>query len=266
MQTNSSYRYSTYSSPSDFLAHAGTKNETKSLLHTRLGYELRIFNGGHIPKTGVILCRILEKIPLEGKDVLEVGTGETAILAIHTAALGAKSVIALDVRPQAMRSAKKNVEANELSAYVTLIHQPIQEFNTNKVFDLIVSNPPQMPVSHFSSFHDDGGIDGRDTIMNIISFAQVHTRAGGYLIFNAFDYLGVDQSYNNKPSLFSILRARGFKPRIAHSFTKDILGNSYTKKHLSWILKQYPRFHFSHHQGHLAYSVKIIVAQRANVL
>ena len=60
------------------------------LRHTGYGYELPIRPGGYAPKSGLLVAKILEEMPVQDKLVFDIGTGETALLAIHAAALGAR--------------------------------------------------------------------------------------------------------------------------------------------------------------------------------
>ncbi len=77
---------------------------------------------------------------LEGKDVLDIGTG-TGILAIIAAQKGA-SVSGADINDKALETAKKNAALND----VKIVFRKSDLFeNINEKFDLIVFNSPYLP-------------------------------------------------------------------------------------------------------------------------
>lgn len=76
------------------------------------------FGTGTHPTTGLCL-RALEQRISGGEEVIDVGTG-SGILAIGAVLLGAKSVLALDLDPIAVVSARENVALNGLQASVTV--------------------------------------------------------------------------------------------------------------------------------------------------
>lgn len=67
------------------------------------------------------LCalRALEKNISGGEEVIDVGTG-SGILAVGAMLLGAKSVLALDLDPVAVESARENVALNKLESSITV--------------------------------------------------------------------------------------------------------------------------------------------------
>lgn len=76
------------------------------------------FGTGTHPTTALCL-RALEKHIVSGDEVIDVGTG-SGILAVGAVLLGAKSVLALDLDPVAVESARENVLLNRLEAAVTV--------------------------------------------------------------------------------------------------------------------------------------------------
>ncbi|MBH5318149.1 50S ribosomal protein L11 methyltransferase [Paenibacillus sp. GSMTC-2017] len=71
------------------------------------------FGTGTHPTTALCL-QTLESVVRGGEEVIDVGTG-SGILAIGACLLGAKSVLALDLDPVAVSSAKENAHLNSLS-------------------------------------------------------------------------------------------------------------------------------------------------------
>ncbi|WP_054024208.1 50S ribosomal protein L11 methyltransferase [Bacillus sp. FJAT-28004] len=74
------------------------------------------FGTGTHPTTSLCL-QTLESVIRGGEEVIDVGTG-SGILAIGACLLGAKSVLAVDLDPVAVSSAKENVSLNNLSEQV----------------------------------------------------------------------------------------------------------------------------------------------------
>lgn len=68
------------------------------------------FGSGHHATTQLCLAALLRESPA-GKTVLDIGTG-SGVLAIAAAALGARSVLAVDVDPDALASARTNAALN----------------------------------------------------------------------------------------------------------------------------------------------------------
>ncbi|UQZ32956.1 50S ribosomal protein L11 methyltransferase [Paenibacillus sp. PK3_47] len=76
------------------------------------------FGTGTHPTTALCL-RALEKHVAGGEDVIDVGTG-SGILAVGAMLLGAKSVLALDLDPVAVESARENVALNRMQESITV--------------------------------------------------------------------------------------------------------------------------------------------------
>jgi len=95
------------------------------------------FGTGQHPTT--LMClRALEELLRPGMDVLDLGTG-SGILALAAARLGATSVLALDIDPQAAVVARENVRLNGLEAVVRVEEGGLDEA-PSAAFDLAMAN------------------------------------------------------------------------------------------------------------------------------
>ncbi len=96
------------------------------------------FGTGLHPTTRLCLEALEQYRPYQR--VLDLGTG-SGILAIAAARLGAGSVLALDVDPVAVRTARENVVINELEAAIEVEHGSLDRVKVEGTrFDLIVVN------------------------------------------------------------------------------------------------------------------------------
>ena len=91
------------------------------------------FGTGTHPTTRLCL-QWLSELPLSGKSVLDYGCG-SGILAMAASALGAASVLGVDIDPQAVETARRNTEANHLSATFAESDREL-----DRQYDVVVAN------------------------------------------------------------------------------------------------------------------------------
>jgi len=78
----------------------------------------------------------------EAKHILDIGTG-TGVIALMMAQKNTEAVIdAMDIDKDAFTQAKENFEQSPWSEKINAVHSSLQEFNTDKKYDVIISNPP----------------------------------------------------------------------------------------------------------------------------
>jgi release factor glutamine methyltransferase len=126
-----------------------------------------------------LLKDYLEKVDLDGKKVLEIGTG-TGIVAIAAAKRGAE-VTAVDISPEAVETAKENAEDAEVK--IKFIKSNLFE-NVDGEFDLVLFNPPYLPGDRVSE-RDAlvGGQKGTEVIERFAEQVGDFLAAGGEAVF-----------------------------------------------------------------------------------
>ncbi len=85
------------------------------------------------------LClEVLERLPLTGRTVLDIGTG-SGILAIASAKLGAESVLACDIDPVAIQVARANCRRNRVDRRIRLFTGEVGALSADR-FDVVLAN------------------------------------------------------------------------------------------------------------------------------
>ena len=141
------------------------------------------FGTGQHPTTRMCL-NAMEKVCLGGSwTMLDVGTG-SGILAIYGAKLGAGRVVAIDIDPEAVRWAKRNIELNDLPVEVELYSTPLENFKQR--FSLIAGNLILGTILDLSScFPRVMAPEGRLILSGILrkQIGEVEEKLGQYGLF-----------------------------------------------------------------------------------
>ncbi len=115
------------------------------------------FGTGTHQTTDLCLQYLDENLPV-GQSVIDYGSG-TGILAIAAVKLGARQALCVDNDPQAVIATRSNVENNQLTSQIAVLHSD-DEKNTTKA-DLLIANilaKPLVDLSvHFSTLIKTGG-------------------------------------------------------------------------------------------------------------
>lgn len=86
------------------------------------------------------LVRLMLKEDLDGKEILDIGTGSGCIAISLAKNLPNAKVSALDISIDALEVAKENAKLNNVN--IEFIKADIFKYQSDKKFDIIVSNPP----------------------------------------------------------------------------------------------------------------------------
>lgn len=146
------------------------------------------------------------------KSALDIGTG-TGILACTIAKYTLSNATALDVSEKALKIAEENIKNLGLSKKVKVLKSDLFE-NVDEKFDLIVSNPPYIPLSEKATIQKEVTFDpelalftkdakGLEFYEKIIKEAKNYLNKNGYLLFE----MGIVQSKEIK----ELLETNGYK-------------------------------------------------------
>jgi release factor glutamine methyltransferase len=174
---------------------AGSAADAPLLVFAWRGCAFRVPDAVQPPKAGSLFFARNLSVSA-GERVLEIGAG-LGLGAVLAARAGA-DVVATDVLPQAVEAIRINaglngvtVDAREGDGYAPV---------AGERFDLIATNPPQMPTPPGRerddpvAVADNGGVDGWALIDRVIAGARDHLNPHGRLVFSLFAFLGKKQA------------------------------------------------------------------------
>jgi release factor glutamine methyltransferase len=127
-----------------------------------------------------LLATQLENV--KGAAVLDLCTG-SGVLALTAAHRGAATVVAVDCSRRAVLTARTNARINGLGVEVRY-GDLWNALNPGERFDVILTNPPYLPVSKASRPDDrwDAGLDGRAILDRILEAATDYLRPSGRIV------------------------------------------------------------------------------------
>ena len=204
---------------------------------------IELVPNGFIPKSGLLFDEVLTPNICKGKSILDLGCGYLGILSLISKKNGACHIDAIDYDDNCVNWFKKIIADNHFenlncfkSDYFSFVYDN---------YDIILSNPPQMPMIH-EAIHDSGGYDGREHIINVIKESFNHLNVGGKLFLLVFDFLGTDKRTNdNFPSIFELAYNVGYKSvKKVFETRKNIKKESVTYNNLNQIKSVYPLYDF----------------------
>jgi len=139
------------------------------------------------------LVRLILNEDLDGKEILDIGTGSGCIAVSLAKNLPNAKVSALDISKDALEVAKENAKSNNVD--IEFINADIFEYKSEKKYDIIVSNPPYVRESekllmkknvldfepHLALFVDD--IDPLLYYKEIINSLKCNLNVNGFFFF-----------------------------------------------------------------------------------
>ena len=147
-----------------------TDNNQKFLAWDNQQYKFPIGPQGFIPKSGICFYDVLRSVCAH-KKVLDLGCGELGIISLFALQNKADKVTAIDIDNRCVNwlsHIQKEYRLHNLEVFISDMFQ-----NVNDKYDIIVSNPPIMPMENIDTqtVHDAGGKDGRLYLYKIIKEA-----------------------------------------------------------------------------------------------
>ena len=162
------------------------------------------------PETEVLMEMILKKIKNKSKffNILDIGTGSGCIIISLLEELKKAKGYGVDISKKAIDISNKNRIRNNLSSRLKLINSDFRFQGYDKIFDIIVSNPPYIPNYQLKNLSPEirlyepktalnGGIEGSDILKKVIFFSKKKLKKNGLLALE----IGNNQFENIKKTL-----------------------------------------------------------------
>lgn len=174
------------------------------------GQKFRVRRGVYEPAEDTFL--LADNLDVrEGERVLELGTG-CGLLAILAAKSGAR-VVATDVNPTALECARTNARGHDVDEQIDFRLGDLFEPVGNEQFDLIIFNPPYLPVPRKEELGTpldrawEGGPDGRAIIDRFLAELSKYLKPRGRALF-------AQSSLSNIKKTLQTLKANGMRAEI----------------------------------------------------
>ncbi len=152
--------------------------------------------------TETLVLKALDKIKTHGyKNVIDLCTGSGCI-AVSIAHYAPETfVTAIDISGEAIKTAEKNAAANGVSPRINFIQADVNEFYSEKPYDIAISNPPYIKSADICRLDEnvkfyepsaalDGGTDGLNFYRVLTARASCFLKKGGLLLVE----IGCDQA------------------------------------------------------------------------
>ena len=165
------------------------------------------------PETELLIYKIVDIFKNKRINILDVGTGSGCILLSIIKELNGSRGTGIDISAQAVKIARVNCKKMNLIHRVKFKVSNINKFNLEK-YDLVVSNPPYIPVRKIRHLSKDivnyeplsalnGGQDGLDIIKRVIYKSAYLLKMNGLIALEIGD--------NQYKKVSRILRQKGFR-------------------------------------------------------
>jgi len=153
-----------------------------------IGQSLTIHPHVYVPSDGSVPAMYLKHADLlRGADVLDIGTG-TGVLAILAAKVGARSVVATDVSPDAVANARANVTRTETGDIVSVKDAaPLFDAVADETFDVVMFNVPWMDAEPLTRYDVARYDPGFRVLSGFLAGCRCHLRPGGAALVQLSD-------------------------------------------------------------------------------
>jgi release factor glutamine methyltransferase len=154
------------------------------------------------PETELLVERALEVHETYQQNLIcEIGTGSGCIAVSILKNAKSTRAVGVDISTQALAIAERNAARHLVADRLTLLRSDLFEVLGDRKFEIIVSNPPYVPVADIASLQPEvrdfephsaltDGSDGLAIIRRIVNEAPEHLSDAGHLMME----IGYDQS------------------------------------------------------------------------
>ena len=165
------------------------------------------------PETELLIYKLINFFKNKRINILDIGTGSGCILLAILKEINFARGIGIDISSKAIKTAKANSVKLNLSHRAKFKTFDVSKFNEGK-YDLIVSNPPYIPLKDIKNLSKDiknyepliainGGLDGLDLIKKVIYKSNSLLRRNGVL--------AIEIGCNQYRKALSILIQHGYR-------------------------------------------------------
>ena len=165
------------------------------------------------PETEILIYKIVKIFKDKKINILDIGTGSGCIILSILKELKFSKGIGIDISSKAIKIAKENSKKMKLSNRVSFKVRNLDAISGNK-FDLIVSNPPYIPIKDLKNLSKDiknyepiialnGGVDGVDLIKKVIYKSILVLKKNGLL--------AIEIGNGQYRKVSNLLKLKGFK-------------------------------------------------------
>jgi release factor glutamine methyltransferase len=167
------------------------------------------------PETEHLVEKALElATAFERPRILDIGTGSGALAVALAHQLPHAQITAIDISTPALAIARENAVQNKVVARIRFVQSDLLGFITNETYNLIVSNPPYVPLTDRSLLsvevreHEPvlalfAGNDGLDVCRHLIPAAFAVLEPGGFL--------AVEIGFGQSEQVAQLLASSGFE-------------------------------------------------------
>jgi ribosomal protein L3 glutamine methyltransferase len=135
---------------------------------------------------------VLKTLRLAPRRILDLCTGSGCLAVLAALAYPRARVDAVDLSPDALAVARKNVSRHKLQGRIRLLRSDLFAALSGERYDLIVSNPPYVSTAAMRRLPPEyryepglalaGGADGLELVSRIVAEAPPHLERGGLLV------------------------------------------------------------------------------------
>ncbi len=148
------------------------------------------------------LVRLILKEDLDGKEILDIGTGSGCIAISLAKHLPNAKVTAIDISEESIDVAKENAKINNVD--INFINADIFDYQIDKKYDIIVSNPPYVTESEKTLMKRNVvEYEPKQALFvknddPLIFYKAILNFSKKSLLKNGKIYFEINQAYNNK--------------------------------------------------------------------